>query len=225
MVSRTIAIGDIHGCVAALDAVLDAIGPTADDRLIVLGDYVDRGPDSRGVVERLLELGRHTPTVTLLGNHEEMLLASCEDDQELQAWLSFGGAETLASYRAEHPRELPEAHLRFIEANCNFAESDRHFFAHANYLAELPLDEQPWNTLRWESLWQRIPPQHTSGKQAIVGHTAQRDGEIWDLGHLRCIDTYCHGGRWLTALDVESGYIWQADREGTMRSVRDPNLR
>lgn len=217
MASRTIAIGDIHGCVAALDALLDIIGPNSDDTFIVLGDYVDRGPASRTVIDRLIELGNKSRTITLLGNHEEMLLMSREDDQELQAWLSFGGAETLASYQVDHPRDLPADHLRFIESCRDFVETEHHFFMHANYLAEISLPAQPWNTLRWDSLWQRVPPPHANGKQAIVGHTAQKEGEIWDLGHLLCIDTYCHGGGWLTALDVESGQVWQADRDGNLR--------
>jgi len=71
--------------------------------------------------------------------------------------------------------------------------------------------------LRWESLKLRQPGPHCSGKTAIVGHTAQRDGEILDLGYLKCIDTCCYGEGWLTALDVDSGQVWQADKEGRMR--------
>lgn len=217
MSSRTIAIGDIHGCAAALDAVLAAMEPGPDDRLIVLGDYVDRGPDTSAVIDRLLQLEQQTQLEVLLGNHEEMLLAACEDDHELRAWLSFGGAETLASYGVDHPRGLPRAHLDWMRGNGDFAEAAEHFFVHANYQHDLPLPDQPWNMLRWESLWQRIPQPHCSGKIAIVGHTAQREGEIWNLGHLQCIDTYCHGGGWLTALEVTTGQIWQADRDGGLR--------
>ena len=71
---RLIAIGDIHGCLTALDTLLDAIAPTSSDIIVTLGDYVDRGPDSRGVIDRLIELGRQTRLIGLLGNHEEMML-------------------------------------------------------------------------------------------------------------------------------------------------------
>src|SRR4029453_4765190 len=74
MPGRTIAIGDIHGCAAALGALVAAIEPTADDTLVALGDYVDRGPNSRGVLDELLALAKRCRLVPLLGNHEIMLL-------------------------------------------------------------------------------------------------------------------------------------------------------
>jgi serine/threonine protein phosphatase 1 len=63
-----------------------------------------------------------------------------------------------------------------------------------------------------------LPGRHCSGKTAVVGHTPQVTGEILDLGYLVCIDTYCVGGGWLTALDVDSGQVWQANRAGELRS-------
>lgn len=74
MSGRLIAIGDIHGCSAALDAVLSALQPHLTDTIIPLGDYVDRGPDSRGVLEQLIALGKRTRLIPILGNHDEMLL-------------------------------------------------------------------------------------------------------------------------------------------------------
>jgi serine/threonine protein phosphatase 1 len=70
---RTLAIGDIHGCLAALDDLLAAVAPQPDDLLVFLGDYVDRGPDSRGVLDRLIELCRTHRVVPLRGNHEMMM--------------------------------------------------------------------------------------------------------------------------------------------------------
>ena len=79
------------------------------------------------------------------------------------------------------------------------------------------LAEQHWQTWRWHSLRQSVPGPHVSGKMAVVGHTSLKDGEILDLGHLVCIDTYCWGGGWLTAFDTTTGQMWQADREGRIR--------
>ena len=76
---------------------------------------------------------------------------------------------------------------------------------------------EPTETLLWESLKVRQPGPHCSGKTAIVGHTSQKSGEILDLGHLKCIDTRCYGEGWLTAMDVESGQVWQADKNGRLR--------
>ena len=77
--------------------------------------------------------------------------------------------------------------------------------------------------LRWQSIRDRQPGPHTSGKIAVVGHTAQHNGEILDLGHLVCIDTYIYGDGWLTALDVETKQAWQVDQEGRSR-LRNPGV-
>jgi serine/threonine protein phosphatase 1 len=88
---HTIAIGDVHGCSAALSALVRAIDPTALDTLVFLGDDIDRGPDSRGVLEQVLALAERCSVVPLLGNHEEMLLAALEGQSELRYRLKFGG--------------------------------------------------------------------------------------------------------------------------------------
>ena len=216
--SRQIAIGDIHGCSTALETLIQAIQPNADDIIITLGDYIDWGPDSHGVLEKLIALGKRCTLVPLLGNHEEMLLAAREGRSDLQYWLKFGGGDTLASYGlGEEPKEIPAEHIRFIKGCCDYFESGRHIFVHAYYEPHLPLDQQNWNRLRWVSL-PPIPIAHCSGKIAIVGHTPQKTGEILDLGCLKCIDTFCHGGGWLTALEVNTGQVWRVNQNGELQS-------
>jgi serine/threonine protein phosphatase 1 len=218
MPPRLIAIGDIHGCLAPLQTLLNEIGPSGDDTIVTLGDYVDRGPDSCGVLETLIALGKRACLVPLLGNHDEMMLAVCRGHTFLPAyWLHFGGDAALASYGMSEPAHVPPAHLDFLAACKLTFETSRHFFVHANYIAEVPLDQTPRRVLLWESLKDRVPGPHVSGKTAIVGHTAQKSGEVLDLGHLRCIDTWCHGNGWLTAMDVACGRTWQADKSGRLR--------
>ena len=217
MRARTIAVGDIHGCAAALAALLEAIKPAKEETLVFLGDYVDRGPDSRGVIEQVLALESQCRVVPLLGNHEIMLLDALNNGAEGAGWLQYGGAETLASYEWEIGN-IPSSHLDFLKRLRRYHETPTHFFVHANYIADIPLAEQPDYVLYWEHLFASLPARHESGKTAIVGHTAQRSGEIKDLGHVVCIDTYCHGGGWLTALDVDTGETWQADKQGRMRT-------
>jgi len=217
MRARTIAVGDIHGCAAALAALLEAIKPAKEDTLVFLGDYVDRGPDSRGVIEQVLTLEKQCHVVPLLGNHEVMLLDALNNGAEGAGWLQYGGTETLASYEWELGN-IPPTHLDFLKSLRRYHETATHFFVHANYIADIPLAEQPDYVLYWEHLFASLPARHESGKTAIVGHTAQRGGEIRDLGHVICIDTYCHGGGWLTALDVDTGEVWQADKQGRMRT-------
>ncbi len=215
---RTIAIGDIHGCTAALEAVLKAAAPRREDTVVVLGDIVDRGPDTCGTIECLLDLAEECRLVAILGNHDEMLLDIADGgDWLLDDWLHFGGTATLESYGCNLPEELPAEHLQFLESCLDYFETDGHIFLHATYRPDRPLADQPPAALRWESLHDMVPPPHQSGKRVIVGHTAQREGQILDLGHIVCIDTFCYGGKWLTAMDVESGDLWQADARGRLR--------
>ena len=218
MPGRIIAIGDIHGCLAALQALLDVIQPGGDDTIVTLGDYVDRGPDSCGVLEALMGLEKRTNLVPLLGNHDEMMLEICRGRTYLPAyWLDLGGAATLASYGASESVDVWPTHIEFL-GRCRVAFETEHFiFVHANYCAEMPIDQVPRSVLLWESFRDDVPGAHFSGKTVIVGHTSQKTGEVLDLGHLRCIDTWCYGNGWLTAMDVESGLIWQADKSGRLR--------
>ncbi len=219
MPDRTIAIGDIHGCAKALATVIEAIDPQPGDTLVTLGDYVDRGADSKGVIEQLIELEGRCRLIALLGNHDEMLLQILGGKRRLLGdWLSFGGNTTLASYDCVVPDNMPGAHIDFLKRCVPSYETDDYFFVHANYIRSLPLAKQPGRVLCWESLNERRPGSHFSGKKAIVGHTSQKDGEILDLKYLKCIDTCCYGNGWLTALDVDSGSLWQADKEGKARS-------
>jgi serine/threonine protein phosphatase 1 len=218
MTGRIIAVGDIHGCAAALEAILRALAPAPDDTIVTLGDYVDRGPDSRGVIDQLIALSKHCQLVPLMGNHEEMMLEVVRDKQAPYRWLQHGGVETLDSYGFFGDMSvIPESHLEFFRSMKDFYETETHFFVHANYNPELPLDKQSIHTLRWQKLTEITPGPHRNGKRAVVGHTHDRHGEIFDIGHLTCIDTYCYGGGWLTALDVTTGTLWQADAEGRLR--------
>lgn len=218
MPARVIAIGDIHGCAAALHALIDAIDPTIEDTLLPLGDCIDRGPDSRSVIDELLALRGRCRLVPLLGNHEEMMLNFLDGRPQPDDWLEFGGAATLASYGpGSDPGSIPKEHIDFVRGWGDYHLDEQHFFVHAAYHSEQAFAEQRWQTWRWHSLRDMVPGPHVSGKTAVVGHTSQKNGEILNLGHLICIDTYCWGGGWLTALDVRTGEVWQADREGRLR--------
>ena len=216
---RTIAIGDIHGCSAALEALLDAIGPRPEDTIVTLGDYIDRGPDSRGVLDRLIALSHQCRLVPLLGNHDRMLLDVRSGKYPIGWLLDMGGTPTLDSYGCGYDLDLiPDEHCGFLGGCLPFHDTPTHILVHANYDPELPMAEQSVGMLLWQSLRDMPPGPHVSRKTAIVGHTSQKGGEILDLGHVKCINTYCYGGGWLTALDVKTGEVWQVDREGNPRS-------
>lgn len=219
---RTLAIGDIHGCLTALDALLAAVAPASGDRLITLGDYVDRGPDSRGVLERLIGLYDAGRLIPLRGNHDEMMMVCRTDRSERRLWLGYGGIETLESYGHRPPVEeydrIPRRHYDFLERDCrDWYETETHIFAHALIDPDLDMPRQDPYVLRWLRL--DAPVEHHSGKVLICGHTRQADGLPLDMKTAVCIDTgaYLYEG-WLTCLHVETGAYWQANNQGEVRA-------
>lgn len=216
--TRTIAIGDIHGCSTALAALLAAIDVRPDDTLVPLGDYVDRGIDSKGVLDQLIALGERCRLAPILGNHDEMMWHAKDSRADLRFWLNCGGDAALASYGDSERLDLvPRDHFRFLQSCLPYFETETHIFLHANYKPDVPVSKLDHHTIRWLSLQDYIPPKpHCSGKTAIVGHTPQK--EILDLGYLLCLDTDCCMGGWLTALDVTSGQVWQVNERGDLRA-------
>ena len=114
-------------------------------------------------------------------------------------------------------QHIPDAHLEFLRQCVPYHETDEFIFVHANYAAHSPLEAQPERLLFWEHLSTTTPPPHISGKTVFVGHTPQSSGDVWDLGHLVCLDTYCFGGGWLTAMEAHTRETWQADVLGQLR--------
>lgn len=220
---RTLAIGDIHGCLHPLNDLLDWVKPAPDDLVILLGDYVDRGPDSRGVVERLIDLKRSgMRLVCLRGNHEVMMLAAYQggrDDRKM--WLSVGGVQTLGSYgttpgASGRFEDIPRQHWNFLQDDLrDYHETDSHIFVHAGVHRDLDMDEQPEYMLHWEFLMDEM--RHRSGKRVVCGHTSQKSGVPKVVPGAVCIDTYAHGGGWLTCLDTATGTYWQVDLLGRRR--------
>lgn len=207
---RLLAIGDIHGCIRPLDALLDSLQLQTSDTFVVLGDFVNRGPASRQVLERLVELTTQTRVVAILGNHEEEMLAARDDHLAFQRWLAMGGRVTLASYdHATSLDEIPRTHWQFVEQAVPWWECENYFFTHANYDHELAFSEQSALELRWLAVGDQPIKPHYSGKTAIVGHTPNLAGRVIDFGFLRCLDTGCGLGGRLTVMDVRTRQIWQ----------------
>lgn len=218
---RTLAIGDVHGCLTALDTMLAVVQPTPEDRLVFLGDYVDRGPDSCGVIERILELREKYEVVCLTGNHEIMMRSARDDQGIYLSWLGYGGEEALESYvrdSADAPslEKVPERHWQFLDEVCRaYFEDDSHIYVHGNVLPDLPLEAQDNMTLYWDKFANHGP--HFSGKTVICGHTSQKSGWPLNVGHSVVIDTWVYGDGWLTCLDVQKGHFWQTNQANQHR--------
>jgi serine/threonine protein phosphatase 1 len=220
---RTLAIGDIHGCRTALDHLLALVNPLPGDTIVTLGDYVDRGPDSNGVIEKMIELHVAGQLIPLRGNHEIMMLGAKEGGRDdIAFWLACGGLPALESYARPgfEPtlEDVPWTHWYFIKHTCNdWYETDSHLFVHANLHPDRPMLEQTTEHLHWEALaplWHRP---HCSGKIMICGHTEQRSGVPMVLERAICIDTWSYGGGWLTCIDAATGHYWQANELGDTR--------
>lgn len=213
---RRFAIGDIHGCSKALRSVIDAIEPQSDDELIFMGDYIDRGPDTRDVVDQIIRLQHQTQVVLLRGNHELMLLGVALGGLDDTVWLENGGNATVTSYGGSLTK-IPANHYEFYQSLIPYYELADTIFVHACYDPTLAMHQQKDVTTYWTHLTSPLPEPHQSGKRIIVGHTPQPTGDVLDAGHVVCIDTYCFGGGFLTAYQVGGDKIIQSDRHGHLR--------
>jgi serine/threonine protein phosphatase 1 len=215
---RLLAIGDIHGCNVALDTLLEHLEITPSDTVVVLGDVIDRGPGTREVIDRLLELRARCRLILLMGNHEEMFLDSLTIEEVRDPWLGFGGLETLISYgeHAEDSGEIPADHIAFLKTARDYFETDSTVFVHADLEPGRPLAEQTPEWLRWAKLTKQELPLPT-GQRVICGHTAQKSGQVWVGNGWVCIDTYAYGGMFLTGLDLTHERIYQAAQSGEFR--------
>lgn len=217
---RVFAIGDIHGCATALNTLLKAIRLGPCDRIVTLGDYINKGPDSRGVLERLIELQRSGQLVALRGNHEMKLLRALEQQQPVVEGTTLVDLHTLNSYGSAGQTatigEIPKTHQEFLQHHCcDWWETHNHLFVHATIEPEKPLPEQDERVLRWTKF--NFPAPHISGKVMVCGHTPQLNGEPLNIGHAICLDTFAHGGGWLSCLEVNSGQLWQANQRRELR--------
>jgi serine/threonine protein phosphatase 1 len=175
VVKRIFAIGDIHGCYDPLVLLLGRIPiDWSQDRLVFMGDYIDRGPQSFEVVQHLIELQeRRADTVFLKGNHEQML-ADYLSGRDRLTYLYNGGQQTLDSYlrHASAPGRypIPDAHLRFFESLQLMFETENYIFVHAGLRQGLPLERQRPEDLLWirENF---VDSRHAFGKRVIFGHT------------------------------------------------------
>lgn len=225
---RAYAVGDVHGRLDLLDRILLEIDrdivsrPAADTHVVFLGDLIDRGPQSKQVVERLrtLPTDRYRP-VFLIGNHEEVLLRLIGGETGLLAsWLRFGGAECARSYgldpkRLNHlpekealdsvRRAIPEDHLRFLRTfNDTFRFGD-YLFVHAGIRPGVELAQQSQRDLRWIRA-AFLDDRTDHGFVVVHGHTISEAVE--ELPNRIGIDTGAYATGILTAIAIEEGERW-----------------
>lgn len=224
---RTFVIGDIHGCSKALNLMLDELSPQNDDFLVTLGDYVDRGPDTRGVIDRLLDLDERTHLIPLLGNHEILMLDARDGQVDVKSWFGVGGRQTMESYGGVDGPDwntVPDKHWEFLRKRLHrWHTNDTHLFAHANLNAMLPMTDQGDDWLFWRRFDDSHP--HFSGRTLVCGHTAQKNGLPNIKPGAICIDTWAYGDGWLTALEIDTQTFVQTNQRGEVRRYSMDDVR
>jgi serine/threonine protein phosphatase 1 len=204
MLSLTFAIGDVHGCLEILQSLLAACEAHAAGRparYIFLGDYIDRGPDSRGVIQLLMRRQQAQPgtNICLRGNHEQMAITAHESALVRPFWLKNGGMATVGNYAGNNGR-IEDSHLAWLRTLPFYYDDGRRFFVHAGIDLAKPLNEQSNEGM----LWTREPflsfcDQIDCGRFIVHGHTPLQTGKP-DLRTRRInLDTAAVTGGALTA--------------------------
>jgi len=173
-----IAIGDIHGCAKTLDVLLDEIDPSPDDHLLFVGDYIDRGPDSKGVIDRLLDLREEVECTFLRGNHESLMLGYL-DAGAFNLWRVNGGIATLQSYMQNaNDFDIPDDHAQFVRDTKLYHETDDYLFVHAGLKADRSVEENLEECDEETFLWERghlEADDFAWEKTVVCGHTPQTE--------------------------------------------------
>ena len=175
---RRFAISDIHGHLQTLNALLSRLSLKPEDELYLLGDYIDRGPDSKGVVDRILDLQAEGYNIQCLrGNHEQLFLDAYHTQRSMETdlWMRNGGVETADSYDADAWSDFPKSHIRFFESLPHFIEIPGFILVHAgiDFRKSKPLQDE--NSLIWIRNWYPyIDREWLKGRIIVHGHTPER---------------------------------------------------
>ncbi len=171
---RIFAIGDIHGCFDKIQALLEKIPVDySRDRIVFLGDYVDRGPDSKKVLDLVIGLYKEHPSsiILLKGNHEAMFLDYLENGPMRKSFLRFGGVKTLESYGpTDSDIQVPEEHVSLLKALETIYVTEDFCFVHAGLKPGTSIEEQKEDDILWIR-FKFIKSTYDWGKRVIFGHT------------------------------------------------------
>jgi serine/threonine protein phosphatase 1 len=217
---RLFAIGDIHGCFDELAAVIRTIKPARGDTIVFVGDYVDRGPASREVIDLALELEKsESECIFLRGNHEDMMCSFLGLPGNYgESFLFNGGVATLESYGIGEAgldraiESIPNEHVEFLTRLATSYMRPPYLFVHAGIMPLRQLEEQSVEDMLWIRQ-EFIMNQHRIDATVVFGHTPMR-GVMIDLPYKLGIDTgLVYGGK-LSCIEFNEGLLYQIDRRG-----------
>lgn len=192
---RYIAIGDVHGCADSLKRLMEQLDPQINERsvLVFLGDYVDRGPDSRGVIEYLLQLREEKDCIFIRGNHDQMMLDAI-DKGNRALWMQNGGGTTLESYGlGPDSSEIPQEHRDFLRNTRLYWDTPLYLFVHGGIDPSKSVDEAIADDRdKFSFMWERSHINSLSNeweKTVVFGHTPMTEPLIRD--RMIGLDTGC----------------------------------
>jgi serine/threonine protein phosphatase 1 len=218
---RSYVVGDIHGCLGELECLLDSLPLEPSDRLVFLGDYIDRGPDPKGVISHLIERQKigQQEFIFLKGNHEDMFLSYLDlPGKNSEIFLFNGGGTTLTSYgiaptiisAQEAHFRIPRSHIDFLKSLRTYCLIEPFLCVHAGIHPLRPLNEQKEKELLWIRDEFIFNP-HALPYTVLFGHTPHRE-VFFDLPYKIGLDTGLVYGNQLSCLEVQDKILFQIER-------------
>lgn len=175
MNKKTFAIGDIHGCFDSLKELIERkIQLQKDDKLILLGDYIDRGDKSKEVVDFIIELLENGyDVIPLMGNHEAMLIDAFEDEKNISKWIQNGGKETLKSFEINSVKDIESKYIEFFKSLRYYYALEDYLFVHAGFNENVLNPFTDYYSMLWKCKENYTNPL-LSDKTIIHGHNPLR---------------------------------------------------
>ncbi|MEM1119528.1 MAG: metallophosphoesterase family protein [Bacteroidota bacterium] len=209
---RILAISDIHGCLHTFKALLKQINLSKADQLFLVGDFVDRGPDSKGVIDHIWELQEAGYAITCLkGNHEELLLKGYRTGRDDSVWLKHGGKATLNSFSVAAASYIPKPYIRWMDNLPLFVEHQQYIFVHAGLNFDMPNPLDAKNSMLWIRGWHdAINYDWLKDRIVIHGHTPTVKSEI--EATFERLD-------YLQYLDIDAGCVFDYNGFGHLCAV------
>ena len=216
---RLLVVSDIHGCYNQFIQLLQKAKLTKEDRLIVLGDFIDRGPDSKKMIDILIKIQELFPkTIVLRGNHEDLLLEYLKGRLSHHIFLFNGGNTTIKSYLGDYNagmlkrpfiEDFPKEHYKFLNDLPYRYETEEYLFVHAGLRPNIPLEKQTEEDMTWirgEFLYSF----HDFGKKVIHGHSANEYGPEIRENRINLDTAGVFGGKF-TMCDVTNAIFYEVD--------------
>ena len=200
-------ISDIHGCLKTFKSLLTRLNFNKNDELYLLGDFIDRGPSSKGVIDFIWKLQESGYFIQCLkGNHDQMMLDARHSIELQRKWLINGGRTTIENFDVDHIQEIPVKYFEFFEGLPSYIEVDNYILVHAGFKFDMPNPFDEFHSMLWERDWYDNVNYNWLGDRIIVhGHTPITKNEIETLASEIRFNQY---------IDIDCGCVHLGKRRG-----------